>query len=121
MDAMQSEALDRIDAAAIALVANDRMSAFGEMDANLMLSAGLQPDLEKRCPRISFEDANVSDRKFTGPCVLRGINAKRAILGKVRFDSELVRAHASFHDCDVLPAGTEIGRASCRERVYVLV
>ena len=77
VDSMKGQTLERIQTAAIVLVADDRMTAFREMNANLVLAAGLEPDRHNRRFRSPFQNLNVCDRRLTCVSRLGGIDAKR--------------------------------------------
>jgi len=62
-----------------------------------------------------------------GVRILFGISLGLAVLFASELAVDLSRTHVPWHDLAATPragaalASTEIGRASCRERVYVLV
>ena len=77
MSAMKGEAANRVQPAAVVFYASgNRMAAFGEMDADLVLPACFQPHFDERGFRPSLHDVHVSDGRLS-PLSLFGVEYTR--------------------------------------------
>ena len=96
---------DGIGTAAVYLVTNDRMAAFGEVDANLVLASCFQADLDEGCLGIRFDDVDVRNGELACTGLSSGVNAERGILGEVRTDGEIPGSHPSVNNGNVSASG----------------
>ena len=69
--AMESEATNRIGAAAVGFVAHDRISPLRKVNPDLVLASSFQPYLNQRGFRFSAQDMDVRDRGLTDSLVAR--------------------------------------------------
>ena len=62
---VKAEAANWVGAAPVCFVADDRMPAFGQMDADLVLASCFKPDLDKRRLWIPFDHVHMRNCEFS--------------------------------------------------------
>src|SRR5262245_29814773 len=108
MGAVKSKAPNRITSAPVVLVADDRVTALGQMHAYLMFPARFQPNFHESGLGISLHHVDVRHSELPDSSVGRGVHLVRGILGKVGLDRKVVRFNASFDDGHVSTSGAMI-------------
>src|SRR2546422_3165959 len=108
MHGMKREPPDRVGAAAIGLVAHDRMAASRQMTPDLTLASRLQSYLHDRRFRIPLHHSYVRYRKFPLTALSRRIHTECGVLRKVRPDGEVIRRYLSLHDGNIPASCTVI-------------
>ena len=98
---MQAQPVERVERAAVGQITHNRMAHFGEVNSNLIFSAGLERNLQGGEGRESAQDPVVSDGVLA-LAVVRGSHPPALILGPAAGNGPAVVLHLSLHDGVVL-------------------
>lgn len=95
----------RIRRASVRLIADDWMSASGQVNANLMFAARFQANFEERRFWTSLQYSDMRDGESSDFPVCRRVNLKRGVLGQVSSDGELVRLDTPLDNRHISASG----------------
>src|SRR5690349_11057991 len=98
---VEGEAIDRVQRAAVELIADYGMSALREMRADLILAAGLETHLQHGVAIIRLDRAVVRDRQLSVGMRVDAAHAEVASLEKMRSNRPAPRREFPFDDCNV--------------------
>jgi hypothetical protein len=101
---MKREAANWIEPGAVVFVSDNWVAGLGEMNADLMFPACLEPHLYNRCFRTTFQYVHVSYSRFSDFPVRSRVDSIRRVFRQVRSNRKVIRDYASFDHCRVSPA-----------------
>lgn len=100
---MQGDPAKRIDRASIGFISHNRMSHFGQMGADLILSSSFEGDFEG-CPILKPpQHSPMCDGAFPRSDLGSRMHPFGSVLSQVALDGSLVSCHVPLHDGPVPP------------------
>src|SRR2546422_3384002 len=104
---VQAHAPQRVVAAPVLAIADDRMAERGELRPDLPAAAGLKLDLDERRVAVALQHSVVADGRLAAAAVARRPHAKAAVLDQAGLQRARVGPPAAFDSGD----GHALGRA----------